>query len=94
MTKAIIATGALDGKTIGVVWPDTPGLPETVQAGILDVLDTAGYEVAVAEQIGCGGATTCRGGNDIAVERMLEEGSNRCGYRVVFCRSCEFARVG
>ena len=74
MTKAIIATGALEGKTIGVVWPDTPGQPETVQAGIIDVLEDAGYEIAVAEQIGCGGATTCRDGADIAVERLLEEG--------------------
>ncbi len=74
MTKAIIARGALDGKTIGVVWPDTPGQPETVQAGIIDVLEEAGYEVAVAEQIGCAGSTTCREGVDIAVERMLEEG--------------------
>ena len=73
MTKAIIATGALDGKTIGVVWPDTPGQPETVQTGILDILEAAGYEVAVAEQIGCGGETTCRDGTDIAVERLLEE---------------------
>ncbi len=74
MTKAVIATGALDGKTIGVVWPDTPGQPETVQAGIIDILEDAGYKIAVAEQIGCGGATTCRDGADIAVERMLEEG--------------------
>lgn len=74
MTQAIIDTGALDGKTIAVIWPDTPGQPETVQAGIIDVIEAAGYEIAVAEQIGCGGATTCREGNDIAVERMLEEG--------------------
>ncbi|WP_420620334.1 hypothetical protein [Candidatus Poriferisocius sp.] len=74
MTQAIIDTGALDGKTIAVIWPDTPGQPETVQAGIIDVIEAAGYDIAVAEQIGCGGATTCREGNDIAVERMLEEG--------------------
>lgn len=74
MTQTFIDTGALDGKTIAVIWPDTPGQPETVQAGIIDVLEAAGYEIAVAEQIGCGGATTCRDGNDIAVERMLEEG--------------------
>ncbi|WP_420637918.1 hypothetical protein [Candidatus Poriferisocius sp.] len=74
MTRAIIDTGALDGKTIGVVWPDTPGQPETIQAGIIDILEGAGYEVAVAEQIGCDGATTCRNGTDIAVEQMLDEG--------------------
>ena len=74
MTQAIIDTGALEGKTIAVVWPDTPGQPETVQTGIIDVLEAAGYEIAVAEQIGCEGATTCRAGTDIAVERMLEEG--------------------
>jgi len=74
MTQAIIDTGALDGKTIAVIWPDTPGQPETVQAGIIDVIEAAGYDIAVAEQIGCGGQTTCREGNDIAVERMLEEG--------------------
>ncbi|MYH97573.1 MAG: ABC transporter substrate-binding protein [Acidimicrobiia bacterium] len=74
MTQAVIDTGALDGKTIAVIWPDTPGQPETVQAGIIDVLEAAGYEIAVAEQIGCGGATQCTLGNDIAVEQMLEEG--------------------
>ena len=74
MTEAVIDTGALEGKTIGVVWADTPGAPEAVQGGILDVLEDAGYEIAVAEQIGCGGATTCRDGADIAVEQMLEEG--------------------
>ena len=74
MTQAIINSGALEGKTIGVVWPDTPGAPEAIQGGLLDVLEAAGYEVAVAEQIGCGGATTCRGGTDIAVEQMLDAG--------------------
>ncbi|WP_419925816.1 hypothetical protein [Candidatus Poriferisocius sp.] len=74
MTQAVIDTGGLDGKTIAVIWPDTPGQPETVQTGIIEVLEAAGYDIAVAEQIGCGGETTCRDGNDIAVERMLEEG--------------------
>ncbi|WP_419919584.1 hypothetical protein [Candidatus Poriferisocius sp.] len=74
MTQTLIEAGVLDGKTIAVVWPDTPGQPETVQAGIIDVLKEAGYEVAVAEQIGCEGSTTCRAGVDIAVELMIEEG--------------------
>ena len=74
MVAAIIASGALEGKTIGVVWPDTPSQPEAFQAGAIEPLEAAGYNVAVAEQIGCGGGTTCREGNDIAVEQILKEG--------------------
>ncbi len=73
MVAAIIDSGALEGKTIGVVWPDTPSQPEAFQSGAIEPLEAAGYNVAVAEQIGCAGGTTCREGNDIAVEQMLEE---------------------
>ncbi len=74
MVAAIIASGALEGKTIGVVWPDTPSQPEAFQLGAIEPLEAAGYNVAVAEQIGCGGETTCTEGKDIAVEQLLEEG--------------------
>lgn len=66
--------GELEGRTIGVVWPDTPGLPEQAQAGILDSLAGLGYEVAVAQEIGCGGGSSCSDGIPEAVGEMASAG--------------------
>ncbi|MEE9416905.1 MAG: ABC transporter substrate-binding protein [Acidimicrobiales bacterium] len=68
------ADGMLEGKTIGVVYPDTPGIPPDMIAGVSDVLVGLGYEVAVEDEIGCGGATSCVDGVQDSVARMKAAG--------------------
>ena len=70
----LIAQGALDGKTIGVAAPDTPGQHEAVQVGLIDVLRDNGVEVAVFDTIGCAGTRYCVEGNVESVQRMRNAG--------------------
>jgi hypothetical protein len=75
-TMATVADdmGLLDDTTIGVVYQDTPGQPEAVQAGLLDTLSDLGYTVAVEAEIGCGGTTSCADGLENAVTDMRGAG--------------------
>ena len=70
----LIARGALDGKKVGVAAPDTPGEYEAVEAGLVEVLEANGVEVAVFDQIGCQGGSACIVGMREAVQRMRERG--------------------
>ena len=70
----LVAQGALEGKTIGVAAPDTPGQYESVQAGLVDVLESNGVNVAVFDVIGCGGGTSCSEGVVESVQRMRAAG--------------------
>jgi hypothetical protein len=72
MVERVAATGALDGRTIGVVGGDTPGLPESTQAGLVDTLVAAGHEVAVHDTIGCSGGTSCTIGVQESVGNMKQ----------------------
>ena len=68
----LVQRGELDGKTIGVAAPDTPGQYEAVKAGLVDVLESNGIEVAVFDVIGCGGGTICFDGVIPSVQRMRD----------------------
>ena len=70
----LMARGDLDGKTVGVVAPDTPGEVEAVQAGLVDVLRDNGVEVAVFSVIGCQGGTVCAEGNVDSAQQMRAAG--------------------
>ena len=66
--------GQLDGKTIGVAAPDTPGQYEAVEAGLVETLRSKGIDVAVFDVIGCGGTTFCLEGVVDSVQRMKAAG--------------------
>ena len=70
----LIARGKLDGKTVGVAAPDTPGEYEAVAAGLVEVLEANGVEVAVFDQLGCQGGSACIAGMRETVQRMRERG--------------------
>jgi len=70
----LIARGELDGKTVGIAAPDTPGQYEAVEAGLVNVLRDNGVNVAVFDRIGCGGSAVCMEGNVEAAGRFRSEG--------------------
>ncbi|MCY4663496.1 MAG: ABC transporter substrate-binding protein, partial [Acidimicrobiaceae bacterium] len=70
----LIQRGDLDGRTVGVAAPDTPGEFEPIEAGLVDVLEANGVEVAVFDQIGCQGGSFCNVGMQETVQRMLASG--------------------
>ena len=70
----LISRGQLDGKTVGIAAPDTPGQYEAVEAGLVNVLRDNGVNVAVFDKIGCGGSVVCTEGNIETVSRMRSEG--------------------
>ncbi|NNE73636.1 MAG: ABC transporter substrate-binding protein, partial [Acidimicrobiales bacterium] len=69
----LLATGELEGKTIGVVAPDTPGQDEPVEA-FAARLQSEGLSVPVVSIIGCAGGTTCDIGVLDSVGDMLDAG--------------------
>ncbi len=70
----LIRRGELDGKTVGVAAPDTPGQYEAVEAGLVDVLEANGVEVAVFDQISCQGGNFCTVGVREAAQKMRASG--------------------
>ena len=74
MVDRIARSGALDGKTIGVVGADTPGQPEVVESSLVDALTAAGQEVAVTDIIGCDGQAACTTGVRESVGNMKSAG--------------------
>ena len=70
----LIRRGDLDGRTVGVAAPDTPGEFEPIEAGLVDVLEANGVEVAVFDQIGCQGGSFCNVGMQETVQRMRASG--------------------
>jgi hypothetical protein len=74
MVDRIARSGALDGRTIGVVGADTPGQPEVVESSLVDALTAAGHEVAVIDIIGCGGMASCTVGVQESVGNMKAAG--------------------
>ena len=66
--------GLLDGRTVGVAAPDSPGDYEAVQSGLVDTLSSRGVEIAVLDVIGCEGGSTCATGTIESVQRMREAG--------------------
>ncbi len=70
----LAASGALDGKTLGVAIPDTPGNYEAVQVGLVETLANQGIEMAVVDVIGCSGGVVCADGVIESVQRMRDNG--------------------
>ena len=72
-SSVLIASGELEGKTIGAIAPDTPGQPEAVENGLVIPLREAGYDVPVFDVIGCGGTVACTEGASESVSRLIDE---------------------
>jgi hypothetical protein len=76
LARTLDADGLLEGKTIGVVFQDSPGDPEIVEQGLLDTLDELGYEVTRADPLGCAGGNSCSTGVIESVRGMVADGVN------------------
>ncbi len=74
LVRRAASEGVLDGKTIGVVYPDTPGIPEAVEGSLIPELEAAGFAPVVTEVIGCEGGTSCATGLIEAVTKLKSEG--------------------
>lgn len=74
LIQRLLETGELEGKTIGVVVPDTPGQQEAAEAGLVDPLEEAGFEIAVFDVLGCSGGPACTEGMSESVSNMIDEG--------------------
>ncbi len=66
-------SGLLDGLTLGVAAPNTPGQVEAVEEGLVIPLREAGFEV-VFDVIDCAGGTICFGGVAESVTNMVNAG--------------------
>ncbi len=66
--------GAFEGKTVGVVFQDSPGDPEIVETGLLDTLEELGVEVTRADALGCAGGNNCNQGVIESVQGMIADG--------------------
>jgi hypothetical protein len=66
--------GVFEGKTVGVVFQDSPGDPEIVETGLLDTLEELGVEVTRADALGCAGGNNCNQGVIESVQGMMADG--------------------
>ena len=73
MVTDTLNSGALDGLTLGVAAPNTPGQVEAVEEGLVIPLRDAGFDV-VFDVIDCGGGTICFGGVAESVTNMVDAG--------------------
>ncbi len=70
----LISTGALDGRRVGVVAPNTPGEAEATEASLVATLEAAGVDVRVFDVLDCAGTSICIGGMTESVQSLFEEG--------------------
>lgn len=75
MTIDLLERGELEGLTLGVAAPNTPGQLEAVEEGLVDPLREAGFDI-VFDVIDCGGGTICVGGVPESVANMVNAGVN------------------
>ena len=73
MVVDLHGSGELEGLTLGVAAPNTPGQVEAVEEGLVIPLREAGIEV-VFDVIDCGGGTICFGGVAESVTNMVNAG--------------------
>ena len=66
--------GALEGRRVGVVAPNTPGEAEAVEGSLVASLQALGADVRVFDVLDCAGTSICVGGMAESVQRMVEEG--------------------
>ncbi len=74
LAEYLISTGALDGRRVGVVAPNTPGEAEATEASVVATLEAAGVDVRVFDVLDCAGTSICIGGMAESVQRLAEEG--------------------
>ena len=74
LARYAIDTGALEGRRVGVVAPNTPGEAEAVEASLVEVLRAAGVDVAAFDVLDCSGTSICTGGMAESVQGLLDEG--------------------
>ena len=74
LARYAIETGELEGRSVGVVAPNTPGEAEAVEGSLVATLEAAGVDVAVFDVIDCAGTSICVGGMAESVQRLVEEG--------------------
>ena len=74
LARYVVDTGALEGRRVGIVAPNTPGEAEAVEGSLLAALEAAGVDVPVFDVIDCGGTSICTGGMAESVQRLIEEG--------------------
>ena len=75
MVTDLLASGALEGLTLGVAAPNTPGQVEAVEQALVEPLREEGFEV-VFDVIDCAGTEFCTGGVPASVANMVEAGVN------------------
>lgn len=73
MVVDLLDRGELEGMTLGVAAPNTPGQFEAVEEGLVVPLREAGFEV-VFDVIDCAGGTICFGGVAESVTNMVDAG--------------------
>ncbi|MCE2531043.1 MAG: hypothetical protein J4F44_00925 [Acidimicrobiia bacterium] len=73
LAEYAISTGALEGRRVGVVAPNTPGEAEATEASLVATLEAAGTDVAVFDVLDCAGTSICIGGMAESVQRLIEE---------------------
>ena len=69
----LISTGALEGRRVGVVAPNTPGEAEATEASLVATLQAAGVDVRVFDVLDCAGTSICIRGMAESVQRLAEE---------------------
>ncbi len=75
LSADLLDRGELDGLTLGVAAPNTPGQVEAVEDGLVNPLRQAGFDV-VFDVIDCAGGTICFGGVAESVTNMVNAGVN------------------
>ena len=73
LAEYLISTGALEGRRVGVVAPNTPGEAEATEASLVATLEAAGVDVRVFDVLDCAGTSICIGGMAESVQRLFEE---------------------
>ena len=73
MVIDLLASGELEGMTLGVAAPNTPGQVEAVEEGLVIPVREAGFDI-VFDVIDCGGGTICFGGVAESVTNMVNAG--------------------
>jgi hypothetical protein len=74
LAEYAISTGALEGRRVGVVAPNTPGEAEATEASLVATLEAAGVDVRVFDVLDCAGTSICIGGMAESVQRVISEG--------------------
>lgn len=71
----LLNSGELEGLTLGVAAPNTPGQVEAVEQGLVNPLREDGIDI-VFDVIDCGGSIICVGGIPESVTNMVNAGVN------------------